>query len=133
MREFTAAALIAAALIATDARAEAWTYTDENGQEQNTDACPKQDCRDTPQPPKQIPGEKPKDRPTLKADKRDREPEQMETAPGYYCRLNGEVVNFRNAKGAAPAIVTRACPSYAHKVAKDGGVPGPFGPHEGGE
>lgn len=74
MREFTAALIFAAALIATDARAEAWTVQDENGNWQNTDACPKQDCRDTPQPPKQIPGEKPKDRPTLRADKSDYTP-----------------------------------------------------------
>lgn len=68
----------------------------------------------------------------LQADKRDREP-TFTTAKGYYCRLNGEVVNFRNAPGLPPKRVTRACPSYAHKVVKSGGVPGPFGPHEGGK
>ena len=39
------------------------------------------------------------------------------TAPGYFCMLDGELVNFRNAVGPVPrhGDRVRVCPWYAHK------------------
>ena len=112
MREFTAALIFAAALIATDATAEAWSVQDKDGNWSNTEHHPDNQKPDRPNgdKPGRVEGEKPQ----REARTPERPSDAKRTTRGHYCIApTGQIAAVDGATGPIPATLPK-CGPWVH-------------------